>query len=466
MSMGEPTVALDPADPAAWAAQPCELLFTLSRDEVAGAQLEAVARRFERLRPSLAALDKLASRQGVERIDSFEDALPVYFDHRVLKSYPLSLIENRDFDRLTGWLQRLTTHDLSTMSREGLGSVDDWLQRLDDNGMIMLHSTGTTGKLSFIPRSQAEWPAWTNAYFEAQKVATGVDLREVEIPTFTPMYRTGHQTMAKMHHLFADASAGGEANRHVLYDYAISADLLSLAGRLQGAEERGELDQLQFDPELLAHYKELIERGRHRDDDLERWFFTLADEYRHRRVVIRGTAADLVRLAMTGRERGIICEFTPDSVLIMGGGMKGFRDAPADWRELVTNYFGVGRICTSYGMSECIGIAPKCREGYFHFLPYVVPTLLDENAVALESQGVQTGRLALFDLLAESYWGGFISGDRVTIHWDEDCACGWKGPRAESEIARFAQMEGGDDKITCAGTAQAYNAFMDYVSSI
>ena len=78
---------------------------------------------------------------------------------------------------------------------------------------------------------------------------------------------------------------------------------------------------------------------------------------------------------------------------------------------------------------------------------------------------VQTGRLALFDLLAETYWGGFISGDRVTIHWDDDCSCGMKGPRIANDIVRFSELQGGDDdKITCSGTQQAYNSFMDYVS--
>ena len=54
----------------------------------------------------------------------------------------------------------------------------------------------------------------------------------------------------------------------------------------------------------------------------------------------------------------------------------------------------------------------------------------------------------------------------MTIHWDEDCPCGWKGPRVGPVITRFAEMEGGDDKISCAGTAQAYNDFMDFVSQV
>jgi hypothetical protein len=455
---------LDSSNPAAWAAQPCEDLFTLSRSDVEQAQREALMGRFVSLRSSVAALDRLASNQGVERIESVEDALPVFFDHRVYKSYPLYLIENRDFARLNSWLQRLTAHDISSIPFDDVTTVDEWLQRLDDHGMIMGHSTGTTGKLSFIPRSQAEWPAWSSAYFEAQKAAIGVDLRYEQIPTFMPIYRTGHLFREKMHHLMAEASAGGEANRYVLYDYPISSDLLSLAGRLQGIE--GGLDTLLLDPALLEHYKDLIERGRHRDEDVQQWFAKLVEEYRGQRIVIRGTGSDLVRLAMTGRDRGIVCDFAPDSIVVAGGGLKGFQGAPDDWQGYVIDYFGVDRICTSYGMSEVNGLAPKCREGFFHFLPYTVPIVLDDDSEALPAEGVQTGRLALFDLLAETYWGGFISGDRVTMHWDEACECGWKGPRIEDDVQRHGQIEGGDDKISCAGTAAAYNDFMDFVAGI
>jgi hypothetical protein len=52
------------------------------------------------------------------------------------------------------------------------------------------------------------------------------------------------------------------------------------------------------------------------------------------------------------------------------------------------------------------------------------------------------------------------------MHWDEDCECGWKGPRLGRTIERFSELEGGDDKISCAGTEQAYSEFMEYVSNI
>jgi hypothetical protein len=457
---------LDPDNGVGWGALPFEALLPLSTEQIQGPQLQALANKFERLRPGVAALDALAVRQGVDRFNSVEEAAPLLFDHRVYKSYPTSIVENRKFDRLTAWLQRLTTHDLSAVPTGDLTSVDSWLTRLDEHGMIMLHSTGTTGKLSFFPRSRAEWPGWMPAFFEAIRAACGVDFRTDARPMFYPGYRFGHSTGAKMQRLFGEVTAAGEAGRHVLYDYAISSDLLSLAARLRTAEERGELDKLDLDPRLLEEQRRLLDAGRNRERDLDRWFSKLAQEYRGQRVRIDGVTADLIQLALKGRERGFRCQFAPGSVLFMAGGMKGLKEVPADWEQLLKDFFGVERLSSVYGMTECNGQSPLCSAGYYHFFPYTIPLLLDVDGNVLPRTGVQTGRYAFFDLLAESYWGALITGDRLTIFWDGDCACGWKGPRLDRNIARFSQMEGGDDKITCAGTEQAYSEFMEYVSRI
>ena len=460
------SVVLDPRDVPSWSAEPFEVLLGLPRQTVEPVQVQALVNRFERLRPEVAALDSLASRQGIDLVDSLESAAPLLFDHRVYKSYPVSLVEKRQFDRLTAWLGRLTTHDLSTIPLDGVNSVDAWLGRLDEHGMIMLHSTGTTGKLSFLPRSQAEWRGWKPAFFESVRAASGVDFRTDPMPTFYPGYRFGHTTGTKMQRIFGEETAAGEAGRHVLYDYAISSDLLSLAARLRTAEERGEVDKLDIDPQLLVEQKKLIEAGRRREQDLEQWFKKLANEFTGQRVRIDGVSADLIRLALKGQAEGIKCEFAPGSVLFTSGGLKGLKDPPADWEQLLKDFFGIDRLCSIYGMTECMGTAPLCSNGHYHFFPYTLPLLLDPDGNVLPREGVQTGRFAFFDLLAESYWAGFITGDRITIHWDEDCECGWKSPRLERSIARFSELEGGDDKISCAGTEEAYSEFMDYVSTI
>jgi hypothetical protein len=458
-------ISLLPTRPSGWAQYRYDQLLALDSKERDALQLAALQYRFDQLKDSIPALERLANRQDVKRIESISDALPLFFDHRVYKSYPLSLIETRDFPKLTAWLNRLTLHDLLRMDLAGVKTLDDWCDRLDSYGMIIGHSTGTTGKLSFIPRSLVEWPAWDHIYNEAQHAATGVDSKKDFVPTFFPGYRGGHQMMMKMLSLFNIPAAGGPEHWHTLYQTPVSADLMSLAGRMQSMEDKGDLDRL-IGPELKQKRDEMIAQGRRREQDVEAWFTKLISEFRGKRVKIGGTFADLTRVTLAGKAKGLRCDFAPGSFIMAGGGMKGYKDAPADWEQQVCEFFGVERICSVYGMSECTSVAPLCKHGFFHFMPTMIPILLDKDAKELPRAGVQTGRMALFDLLAETYWGGFISGDQITIHWDEDCPCGWKQPRMTRTITRFAEMEGGDDKITCAGSAQAYNEFMDYVMQV
>ncbi|CAN7608559.1 hypothetical protein LJR219_004648 [Phenylobacterium sp. LjRoot219] len=456
-------ISLLPDNPGAWTYRRFEDLYAIPREEREKLQLEAVRINFARLRDRIPALKKLADRQGVERIDRLEDVLPVCFDHRVLKNYPIQIIENRDFAKLTSWLGKLTAHDLSKVDLTGLTTIEQWLARLEAFGMLVTYSSGTTGKLSFVPRSYDEFGAWRAHFFSVNRASSGVDPHTTKLETFFPGYRGGYQTMLKMMSLFNVEMAGGPEHYHTLYDTHIPADLMALSGRLQTAEDKGEVASLGLDPALLDQRRTMLEQGRRRDQDMEVWFGKLIDQFRGQRVKVGGTFADLYRVARAGLDKGMRCEFAPGSILQGGGGMKGYKDAPADWEDQVKYFFGVETLGNQYGFSECIGNAPLCKCGYFHFPPYTVPLLMDAEGKALPREGVQKGRLVLVDPIPTSYWGGFVSGDEVTMHWEDDCDCGWKGPRAEKTIRRFAESEGGDDKITCAGSQAAYNEFMEFV---
>jgi hypothetical protein len=457
-------ISLLPDNPASWTYRRFEELYAIPREERERLQLEAVRIHFARMRGRIPALKKLADRQGVDHIDRLEDVLPVCFDHRVLKNYPISIIENRDFAKLTAWLDKLTAHDLSRVDLSGLTTIEQWLGRLEAYGMLVTYSSGTTGKLSFVPRSKDELGPWKYHFFNVNRASSGVDPWVTKLPTFFPGYRGGYQTMLKMMSLFNVEMAGGDEHYYTLYDSHIPADLMALSGRLQAAEDRGEVMELGLDPALLDQRQAMLRQGRNREADMEVWFGKLIQEFRGQRVKIGGTFADLYRVARAGLDRGWTCEFAPGSILQGGGGMKGYKDAPADWEEQVKAFFGVERLGNQYGFSECIGNAPLCEAGFFHFLPYAVPLLMDGEGRALPREGVQKGRLVLVDPIPQSYWGGFTSGDEVTMHWEEDCPCGWGGPRAGKTIRRFAENEGGDDKITCAGSQAAYNEFMEFVS--
>ena len=286
---------LSPEAPDTWLDHGYEPLYAISWRDYQDVQLAALKTHFAKVSGSVAALDKLAGREGIKSIDSLEEGLPLLFDHRVLKNYPLSLIEKRDVGRLNAWLDRLTTHDLSKVDLAGVATVDSWLDRLDDFGMLIGHSSGTTGKLSFVPRSQVEFPSWQRSYYEAQRATTGVDAYTDKVETFFPGYRGGHQMMMKMLELFNVPAAGGPEHYHTLYPHHISSDLLSLAARMQVAEDRGELDKLGLDPALLKARQDLIAQGRRREKDIETWFFQLFEGHRGRRVKLGGSFGDLIQ---------------------------------------------------------------------------------------------------------------------------------------------------------------------------
>ncbi len=114
-------------------------------------------------------------------------------------------------------------------------------------------------------------------------------------------------------------------------------------------------------------------------------------------------------------------------------------------------------------MRALLASAPRCEHGHFHFPPAIVPYVLDPvTGAPLPRAGRQTGRLAVMDLLPDSYWGGIVTGDEVTMAgFDEPCACGRRGPYLESAIRRFSEAQGGDDKINCAGAPEAHDNAMD-----
>ena len=457
-------ISLLPDNPGAWCYRSWEDLMAIPREEREKLQLEAVRINFHRLRDRIPALKKLADRQGVDTIDKIEDILPVCFDHRVLKNYPIQIIENRDFAKLTAWLDKLTLHDLTRIDLTGLKTIEQWLGRLEAFGMLVTYSSGTTGKLSFVPRSYDEFGPWKFHFYNVNKASSGVDHWQVKLPNFFPGYRGGYQTMLKMMSLFNLEMAGGPEHYHTLYDTHIPADLMALSGRLQSAEDKGEVASLGLDPALLEQRQTMLAQGRNREADLEVWFARLVDQFKGQRVKIGGTFSDLYRVTVAGREKGLKCEFAPGSVLQGGGGMKGYKDAPDDWEDQVKEFFGIDRMGNQYGFSECIGNAPLCEAGFFHLPPYSVPLLMDPDGQAMPREGAQKGRLVLVDPIPVSYWGGFTSGDEVTVNFEDDCPCGWKSPRVGKTIRRFAENEGGDDKITCAGSQQAYNEFMEFVA--
>ncbi len=427
-------------------------------------------KRFNELRPKLPALAKLAADQGIDTIDSIDDAAPLLFPHTVYKSYPLSFLERGQFDRLSKWLGGLTTIALSGVDLAGVGTIDDWIARIEEATEInLIHTFGTTGKLSFLPRTkeQTRITATLSAHcirdFHGRN--SGPDVLVDHLPLISPSYRHGGSAIIRGMNRMAMDYAGGYENTLFLYpDAHFSADVVSLAGRLRAAEARGEQGQLTLPPALIARRDEFAKREQGRAGDMDRFFAEAARRFAGRNVFLFAVWPILFEWAEEGLKRGLRGIFGPGSILTTGGGSKG-KVLPPNYKEVIFEFLGFDRHFEFFGMSELMANAPRCSEGHFHFPPVIAPYLLDPaTGQPLPRAGRQTGRLALMDLLPDSYWGGLVSGDEVTMGgWDEPCACGRRGPYLDSTIRRFSEAQGGDDKINCAGAPEAHDRAIEFL---
>ena len=183
--------------PESWTRLPVQTLFSLSKSELDSLQLHWAQTRFQQLQEHIPALDALAEKQGVKIITDFETLATILFTHQVYKNYPFAFIERKLFTELTRWLNKLTAHDLSSLDMRGVNTIDEWLTRLDEAGMFVFHSTGTSGKLSFFPRSQTEKEAWVEGtYTFLEAFMPGI--RDLHLPVFWPAYRSGRQASMRL----------------------------------------------------------------------------------------------------------------------------------------------------------------------------------------------------------------------------------------------------------------------------
>ena len=139
--------------------------------------------------------------------------------------------------------------------------------------------------------------------------------------------------------------------------------------------------------------------------------------------------------------------FDPTSFIISGGGSKG-RTLPENSYEMVRDWTGVEWVEESYGMSELMGMNAKCSAGNYHVNPWLIPYVLDVDSLEpLPIGGTTTGRFAAIDLLASSYWSGYISTDLVTMTWDPMCSCERQGPYLDAERPAGRQCGGRQDLV-------------------
>jgi hypothetical protein len=458
-------------DPLSGLEVPFSDLFTLTREEIEQVHLEGARRCFSSLRPQLAVLDKLATDQGIDEIRTLDDLAPLLFPHTVYKSYPVSYIERNRFDRMTKWLQSLTSADLSNVEAEGIDSIDDWLDELDrSSDLRVFHTSGTSGKLSFLPRTHRQWihclTTSRNMVRDWNGPRSGPDIFTDGLPRIYPGYRYGASNALRGLQIYFDIVPNADVL--CLYpDVRFSADVASLSGRLRVAEARGELGSLDLSPNLLRRRDEFAALERDRPKLLEEFFENARERYAGRDVYASAMFPQLYEWSAAGLERGYRGVFGSKSAALSGGGNKGTA-LPENFRDAIHEFLGFDRIFEMFACSELIPLCFLCEAGHYHFPPMLVPFVLDPaTGNPLPRRDPQHGRLAMFDLMTDCYWAGLVTGDEVTINgWDAPCSCGRIGPYLVRPIQRYSETQGGDDKINCAGAPEAHDQAMAFLAQL
>jgi hypothetical protein len=447
-------------------------MHSIARDELARLQRAAMAERFAQQRPRIEIVRKLADRLGITALADFDDVVPLLFPHTVFKSYPAALLHGKRFDLMTKWLGKLTTCDLSSVDTRGCDSVDEWIDRLDEQTPLeVITSSGTTGTLSIIPKDKAGasytmklWRLCLFQTFGREPTASEIDpVVDVIWPNHASG-KLGHLRMAAM--LKREFTGGDESRFHALYSDAISTDLMFLASKMRAAASRGELDRLVVDPKLLARKDEFIAMQARRPQEMTEFFARLTRELRGKRVFMIGAYNLMHEVAAAGLAQGIERVFAPDSAILTGGGTKGFV-LPPDYMETIKRFLGVDRIQEGYGMSEISALHWACEKDRYHVQPFVIPFVLDpDTGEPLPRRGVQTGRAAFYDLFNRAHWGGSISGDEITLDWDTPCVCGRTSVHIAHDIVRYSEKRGAeDDRITCSATQEVNDEAVGFLKA-
>lgn len=434
-------------------------LYSMDRREVESFQLRCAQRRFEELTPGVAALKDQADQNGVTAIRALNDLIPLLFKHTVYKSYPMSLIENNRFDMLTRWLQRATTVDLSTVDVSRCRGIDDWMDTLEmQTPLQVFHTSGTSGKLTFLPRTSLEENLWYEAYlkifegFGTEAGARAGGTEGIRLPVIYPSVRNGRSMSQRVVKFLARNVAPSPDECYTLTNGTLSADLLALSGRIRIAQAKGEVSKLKLGESQREAIATYLEEHTRRPQEMAEFFNRMIHELNGQRVLLFSQTSYLVQASREGLARNIRNVFAPNSLANTGGGGKEIV-LPPNWKNMVQEFTGIPEWKLGYGMTEMTGPMPMCPNEVYHIPPYFIPFLLDpESGDALPRCGRQTGRFAALDLAAQHLWGGLITGDMLTIQWDSACPCGRQGAYIEDTVTRYAVSVTGDDKVTCAAT--------------
>ena len=408
--------------------------------------IDAIDRRFGECRSQIRVLDQLAERAGVDAIRRLEDVVPLLFAHTAYKSYPEAFIRRDRWDRMNLWLDTLSKNRVEGVDLADISDADVWLERLHAAGHPVFTTSGTSGKHSFINQSAVD-VAFSNQIM----MPAGVEPDRSRPLFVLGPRRAPNRASAFFSHL-ADTCGRPDAI------YFLTDEVLRITDLSKMVSMRRQIAEGSAAPSEIAGFEQAMKARAERSEKLMGRMIEAIIDHREEASIIVGLTPQLFSVVQVARERGLPdgC-FHPETVVVSGGGAKGF-DLPEDHVEQIMRFMGLGldRFTQGYGMQEVSTGGRMLEWGRYRFPGWIVPLVLDDSGEQLLNprEGTVSGRMAIFDTSIDGRWGGIISGDRVVVDFSPSPS-GRPGPTV-LEIARYSELEGGDDKLTCAGTIDSF----------
>jgi hypothetical protein len=426
----------------------------LSYDEVRDAQIAAMDERLRQRRDQIRVVGFRAEEAGISEISRLEDMVPLLLPHTAYKSYPEKFLIDGRWDKLTKWLGTVSTESLDDVNLDGIGDIDEWVERLAEAGHYLSCSSGTTGNPAMLMSTRGDADFTTEDNVKAMRWASAIeaaqDRRSVGLSMMTVTPR-GKVMGAGLAAAFYDPER--KPINFPVPPVTVGSVTKMIALRKKIADGSASPAEIaEFEAESASRQKVI-------DEAIVKSAEALI-AVRHEKLHFGGMWAVLHPVAVEVRKRGYSGEdFHPQNSIYLAGGLKKAK-LPADYAEFTLETFNIHHpyIHHIYGMQEIQTVMPRCREGgRYHIPAWLVCLPLDRDGEKLQpgvGEGRVEGRAAFFDLSVEGRWGGIISGDKIEVDY-APCICGAKSPSISDPIVRYADLEG-DDKIACSGTIDAY----------
>lgn len=354
-----------------------------------------------------------------------EDFHKIVIPDGVFKSYQMESPEKnpQDFKK---WVDRISSVPID-FTPKGMGSLESFLEEFYSNGLMLGFSSGTTGKLTFLPRDAYTRSMIVRSYTEAidatLKLNKGKETFILGIPkkTFLQVGFNGK--------VVAESISPG--NVFHAFD-SLKADIIRL--RMRGPRSSKEKVMNYFIKKMLPR----IEKSAIKN------IVSNLEANQGKRVVFMGPPFLIIDTAKYVLKNGINAKIAEDSFLASTGGFKGRSVVSRDkMNDLIQEAFGLDpkRYIDLYGMTEANSIMIDCTEGNIkHVPPWMEVILFDEQMEPISPEGKVTGTYAFLEPSSKSFPGFITTGDKLKIDYDGCPSCNKTTPVLLS-IERLPRIE-------------------------